>query len=186
MIAARMTLNTAPFRAFRNQLVYDIKSTNGKIGITVTDKWPKIYFEYLRKRYRENAAGGGDWPPLSPNTLKKKTSQPRKGIMRVTDTLYDSLIPGNKGNLIVPIKDGVRVGVGGKGARRHPDSHLDIGNLVSLHAAGSEKLPSRPIVWPPNEATLTAMRNSFERGCAAFMKTVAKSAKGTVRQQFGI
>lgn len=181
MVKLKVTIDVNPLRSFRTQVSADIKNPGGEIGSVVMKSWPEHYFEYLRKRYRQNSAGGGDWPALSKRTLEKKVE--RKGIVRISDTIYNALKPGNPGNMVKKVSGnkGVRLGIGGENV--HPGSKLPIGKLAALLSSGNpeKNLPARPIIVAPDTETLTRLRISTQRGFAKFIRKLPKaSRKSTV------
>lgn len=165
MLKGNIKLNLGPFNQFRKQTTADLKGTgSGPIADAIQHRWAYRYLEYSRKKYRENAAGGGDWPPNAPATLKKDKSLglKRKGIQRVTDTMYNALIPGNPGNVITKIKGGVRIGVGGAG--RHPSSPLGIGELSKVLTEGRAYTPPRPVLYPPDADCISGLQRDIILG----------------------
>jgi hypothetical protein len=89
----------------------------------------------LRVRFLQNSAGGGEWKPLAPSTLKKKT--PRRGILRVTDRLYESLRPKNPDNILRVTRGGVSYGSKTPYGKYHQDSRR-------------RSLPRRKFLLPPS------------------------------------
>lgn len=171
-----------PWRRFKTQVVQDLKGGGrGPIGTAIREDWPRIYFEFLRRKFRENSSGAGEWPPLSPRTLEK--NEKRRGILRITDTLYNALIPGSAGNIIKKLPTGVRVGVGGD--RKHPGTkgRLTIGQLVNLHQQGGGRLPQRRIIIPPPPEILERMKRSAQRRFREWSNTMPKpKGGGTTRK----
>lgn len=175
MTAIKVNFYLGPFKDFKNQITQDLRGGGqGPIGRAIRQDWPQKYFEFLRRKFRENSAGGGEWPPLAESTLaresdvKKTRSErgqfKRKGILWKTGSIYNALTPGNKGNLIVPLSNGVRCGIGG--AVQHPTSRKTLLDLVKIHDSGGGTVPRRQILYPPDEATIAAFQRSIKQGWA--------------------
>jgi hypothetical protein len=176
----KFILNLEPLQRFKSQVTMDLNGGGqGSIGKAMREEWPRRYFDFLRRRFRQNSAGGGDWQALSPVTLSKDLGRTpsgkrkrRRGILRVTDTLYNALTPGNAGNIIVHLKNGVRCGIGG--SARHPTRGITFRALTKIHQEGTATIPARPIVVEPDQATINTMQNDMKRGFKAFTDTLPR------------
>jgi hypothetical protein len=94
----RFILNLEPLQRFKSQMTMDLNGGGtGPIGKAMREEWPRRYFDFLRREFRRNSSGGGDWPALAQSTLDKGLGRTpsgkrkkRRGILRVTDTLYNA------------------------------------------------------------------------------------------------
>lgn len=111
------------------------------------------YLTFLRQHFRASSAGDGEWPALAESTLKKKKKKGhrRKGILRVTDTLYRSLNVGAPGNVFKFSDKGLEVGIGGSAP--HNDDGIAIGRLAYIHNRGLAGIPQRVIIVKPDPVT---------------------------------
>lgn len=107
-----------------------------------------VILRLIRDMVRRNFESGGalatpaPWAPLAPSTLRRKTQ--RKGILRVTDRLFDSLV----------------------GPRRTPDSIVEVGKrqlvfgtavpYARFHQRGTRFLPVRQPLPDPAPASMRA------------------------------
>lgn len=145
------TRSTVKFKGSKRELIKRLrdlpavlsgrKSDVSGIGKTFRSHFTNTMFGKIHQAFYIKAAGERDeigykWKPLAPATLKRKTKPPRKGILRITDKLSDSLKPG---------------GVSGQTYRKSPGQHvkntprgIEIGSNV-LYAAPQHK---RRRLWP--------------------------------------
>lgn len=165
MIRARAHFDFGPWNQFKRRVTADLTgSGNGPVAKAIRQRWVTRYLDFLRREYRKNSSGGGEWPELSAATLEKdrKTGRKRRGIMRVSDTIYNALLEGHPGNVVTQLRNGVRTGIGGPG--QHPDSRLSIADLAKVHNDGKGRVPQRRIVVPPDAPTLEGMRRDVQLG----------------------
>jgi len=137
--------------------------------------WGEFYRSWAKLRFSKQSRGGGEWPPLSPATIRgrrkgkgKKLKVKRRGgkteemsvgqgtvrILYDTGTLIGALDPKlnvESGGVQENIPFGITVGYGG--SSKHEKFPNTIAGLAAIHQAGNEKLPARPIiVTPPDDA----------------------------------
>lgn len=119
------------------------------------------YLTFVQRRMQKlgRSGGGGEWPALSPATIRSRRSG-KKGksrgatILRDTGLLVSSLQPGASGNLFQIKKTSVRVGWDGT-------SHgggLTFRELGLIHNTGEGNVPARPILVEPDERTKKALK----------------------------
>jgi hypothetical protein len=134
--------------------------------------WGRRYLAFLREQFRRNRAGGGDWPPLKPETLKR-TPQ-RIGILHVTGVLFNALRPGQPGNVLRRVRTGIAAGI--EGGPKHPGSGLTIGQLARLHNDGTAHIPARTIFYPPDAALKKQFQDDARRMAERLMREAAKGS----------
>lgn len=120
------------------------------------------YLTQLRRDFATASSGGGDWPPLKASTKRRRRGARRSSrgprtfsILRNTGTLFNALLVGGLGNVIRPIRNGVRVGLGGGAS--HPGAPMTIGRLARIHDQGAGNNPQRRIIREPNARTRAAI-----------------------------
>jgi hypothetical protein len=74
--------------------------------------------------------------------------------------MRDALALGGPGNVVQDIDAGVRCGIGDAPSAA---AGLTVGQLARIHHAGSGRIPARPIIVPPDEATLSGMRRDVDQ-----------------------
>jgi hypothetical protein len=138
------------------------------------ERWGIRYLSFARRKFVENSAGGGDWPPLKIRTVyarmlkakrlhyaKKRGISGRLSILRDTGTLLRGLDVDSAGNLFQPHTFGIKVGYGG--SEIHPKSRsASIAEIASFHNTGTDKLPQRRIIWPPDDNVKSFMFRSLK------------------------
>lgn len=129
---------------------------------TVFTQWGVRYLTWTQRRYRKNAAGGGQWPALKPATIARRRGE-GKGVRILIDTktLLGALTPGRPGNLFKFITGGVRVGFGGPS--RHPGGKATIRDIAVFHQKGKGHLPKRQILHEPDSNLVRAMMLDLKR-----------------------
>lgn len=117
----------------------------------------KKYESFIKRRFKRYSRGSGNWKPHSPATIRqrKKGKGKMKGkgkpeLLKDTGTVFKGLTIGAPGNLMEPIKGGVRFGITGRG--RHP-SGMRVSELALIHDQGLGRVPQRKIIVKPDEAT---------------------------------
>lgn len=147
------------------------------------NKWAKRYEAFTRRRYNQNAAGGGDWAPLALSTIKARTGGKGKNpytkargaqsqrTFLARNTRRGTLVASPRSYQI--LKDtGVLFGsltIGGRNnvTNREPGRIIyGIGGsgerqMIALaHQRGvpSKGIPARPILVYPNQQTLRGMQ----------------------------
>lgn len=66
------------------------------------------YLQFLRRRFQRFSAGGGDWPKLKPETVRRKGGNTK--ILRDTDRLFHSLYRGSPDCIFVVDAKGLTFG----------------------------------------------------------------------------
>lgn len=162
--------------------------------------WTARYAGFIRRRYVQNSAGGGDWAPLALSTIKarargKKGSKAHsrrgggggrntKRSFLARDTRRGTLVASPRSYNI--LRDtGVLLGslsIGAKGNKvaRGPGSVTysigntgEYGTIARAHQDGNAKLPQRRILVAPDSATLSAMRSIASRAVNAALRSKA-------------
>lgn len=141
------------------------------------ERWGTRYLSSMKRKFVENSAGGGDWPPSVTALMREarrirksgrkirykpgKRMSPRISILVDTGTLRRGLDVGVAGNLFQPHIFGIRVGYGGN--EMHPKSNTaTIGEIASFHNSGTNRLPQRRIIWPPDDNVKSFMLRSLK------------------------
>jgi len=164
---------------------------NGQGLKDVYTQWGKRYLTFTKRRFRKNAAGGGEWPPLKSmsyrramggklrttktgksrsylqqSTMKRKYLKARQRVKILIDTgtLFKALSPYMPGNLFKRLKDGIRIGFAGK--RLHKNTDLTVKGIAMKHQKGdpSTNLPQRKILHVPNSLLRASMMRDLRRG----------------------
>jgi len=113
------------------------------------------YQRWLQKRYKSYAMGGGDWEPLSEETVKRKKRN-KNVILIEYMNMYDSLRVRRSG------KNQYTVGIfTSRQARR---SDLSIRQVATLHQKGEGRLPRREIIVMPPTRVNREMRRDIQDG----------------------
>jgi hypothetical protein len=142
--------------------------------------WGKRYLSFVKRKFVENSAGGGDWPDLADSTMAERmreayhTKRGRKmrQIMKAyglhgderTEFIGENLsvaILQDKGLLLRALNVGAQgnlfqphtfgIKVGIGGPARHGDDDATIGDIAAYHNEGGGRLPKRQIIWPPDD-----------------------------------
>ena len=118
---------------------------------TVRKQWAVRYSAFVRKRFARE--GDGTWAPLASSTLMKRRKQGKGAkILRDTGTLLNALSVGARGNLVKRIRKGVRFGFS---STLHPSGNKSMRKIAEYLSK------KRPILVPPDDATVTGMKNDL-------------------------
>ena len=115
------------------------------------------YVQFLQDRYITYALGGGTWPPLKEETIKRKerrgvASDPT-AILLESEDLFNNIKVRRRGNTLY-------VGYVRNVAHfRHPS----VTRLVTIHAKGQGRNPVRRIMALPDDATRKQMVEDIRR-----------------------
>jgi hypothetical protein len=132
---------------------------NGQAVEEMYQTWGRRDLAFLREQFRRNRGGGGDWPPLKPETLKR--TPVRLGILHVTGAIFNALRPGQPGNVLRRVRTGIAAGI--EGGPKHPGTDLTIGELARIHDQGTEHIPARRIFYPPDAALKKQFQDDARR-----------------------
>lgn len=183
-IAAVVTIDLSPMK--KAQAALD--NPQHPVIRKVYKQWAARYRAFLRERYDRLSRGGGEWPPLSEATIRRRRGYQKAlkkfltgkteifsfktSILRDTNTMFTALQPtfkGAPGALEEDIEHGIRVGYGGP--QRYKDGGAaTIADIASFHQEGAGKLPKREIIVPPDNNTMEAMTRDMDRGVAQMLK----------------
>lgn len=129
-------------------------------------QWGAVYRSFASERFDTYSKGGGNWKPLSPQTIARRRKGSGTGLVAAilvdTAILKNALAP----NLIKPgrfdekIKGGIRVGYGGPD--KHKGSTFTIARLARMHHEGKGRLPKREIIVEPDHKTVVKMIDVME------------------------
>lgn len=117
-----------------------------------------LYLGFVRRRFQGNSTGGGDWPPLDPQTIKRKNSVV---VLKDTGLLFNALTPGARGNL-KRLKNNKAVRVGYSNATHESGGSVTFQQLAAFHDEGTGDLPKREIFVEPDEPTKERMRTALK------------------------
>lgn len=134
-------------------------------------RWARYYREFLRRRFREKAAGGGEWDKIAEETKKwrkKKHGITHELILWVTESLYAAT-----GTYEKRTKYGITVGMG---EDPHPDFNGTARRLAAIHAAGGNA-PVRQIIEDADSETVRKMEASIKRAHAIEVNKANRKAK---------
>jgi hypothetical protein len=169
-----VNLNLNPLRKYRKALRQELLTGTDPNNMLMT--FGRRYLAFLRDRFRINRAGGGEWPHLKPETILRTKGQ-RLGILHVTGAVFNALRQGQPGNLFKRIQYGVRVGLGGPA--KHPNSDKTIAQIGIWHDQGTEHVPQRRIIVPPDAPLLKLCRDDAKRTVEKLMKNAATAPTRT-------
>lgn len=163
-----VNVNLNPLRKYRKDLRQELLTGTDSNNMLVS--FGRRYLAFIRERFRVNRAGGGDWKPLAPSTLKQ--GGPRRGILDVTGAVFNALRIGQPGNLFQRIQYGIRVGFGGDA--KHPDANATIAQVAIWQDQGTAHVPQRQIIVPPDAALKKQMQDDAKRTVQRLMKNAGK------------
>lgn len=152
-------VNTAKLDAFIAKVAKGVTNVGGDPNLSSAfDGVGRSYLAAMRRRFTINAAGGGDWPELSPVTLAKKLPKGvrRSGILKVTQRLYRSLFPTTDENILQVNRRGVTVGTAVP--------------YATYHQNGTRTIPQRTILVNPDKETLDVMQKRVAQGFRGLFK----------------
>ncbi len=113
--------------------------------------WGRVYLAAMQKRFTTFSRGGGDWPGLEEETIKRKRAKGRKlgkrtkavraakassgssVILVDSGALRAALSVGSNGNLFKRIPKGIRVGYS---RATHPAGGISFQRLAEIHQVG--------------------------------------------------
>jgi len=162
---------------------------NKKLADRIGAAWSKIYTSWTQQRFVLFSRGGGDWPGLSPSTLKKRRGKAGAAILRDTGLLFAALngIAGKVFN-VVWVADGQSKRVGLTATLTSSQSYRNgpsIGQVAKYHQDGGGRLPQRVILAQiePNyqivdTSLLQQFVNPFSESISAELTRVANDRSG--------
>ena len=147
----------------------------------VFKQWGRIYLSFVQRRFNAFSRGGGNWPKLTEETVKRKRGKAspsrRRRARRVsaaagsvaaptamlvaTGTLKSALDIGSPGNVFKLLVDGARVGFA---QTRHPAGGVSILGLAVIHDLGLGRVPQREILVEPDTDTQRQLNRSLSLG----------------------
>lgn len=135
-------------KAFERQIqVFEDRAGKGAADPIIRDgqfrAGDRLLAYYRRRFYRAKSTRG--WPPLAPSTRKQKQRDGtyKKGTLRRTDALFNSLRAGGANNVRRVVNGIVQVGSN--------DPKL------KFHQNGTSKMPARKVIVPPDNQTSAEM-----------------------------
>lgn len=184
-------VNTRPLERVRAQIRAELRAGGPPGPVRMMFRqWGARYLGAERKRALENSRGGGEWPPLKPETIKrrrkprtariakttgkadrrfKRGAQGGVAILQDTGTLLAAMQRGSRGNLFKDIRRGIRVGFG---PTKHPaDKTATIAQIARWHHDGAGKLPARKLLHDP-------------KGDPALVRGMTRDAKRALQRMF--
>ena len=125
-------------------------------------QWAARYRGFTRQRYVVFSRGGGDWKPLQPSTIARKT---RRGIGPVSSILIDHA------NMIAATRPGLTAREGWQEQQTPGQLSIvagyqgasEIVKIAGYHQEGKGRLPVRKTIVVPNQSTLNGMRSDADR-----------------------
>ena len=152
-------LNLKPLRGF-------IRSLRAKpLPPTVSKQWVVRYSAFARKRFKKEGASEGEtkWRQRALATLKARRKGRRTAgspkILQDKGLLLGGLTVGASGNLVKPIRGGVRFGFGGPA--KHGKGKATIADIARFHQKGGRRLPQRKIIVDPDSKTIKGMQKDY-------------------------
>lgn len=196
-LSVKVTTDLGPLKTTRQALAAGF-SRGGSVPpafVTMRTLWGRRYESFIRRRFDRFSRGGGDWPPLSPRTIRARRPAARhkrartvtkgrnasKGvgvgrtvsILRNTGTLFGALTIGAAGNAFRHTPGGIAFGFkGGK----HPGG-TTIAQIAAWHNSGAGNNPRRRILVQPDTVTLKQMRGDLNRAIQQTMRD-ARGGRG--------
>lgn len=150
---AKLRLDLKPFK----KLIRKLRGT--PVPDTVRNQWAVRYSAFVRRRFKNQ--GDGEWKSLAPSTIKKRR---KKGvgakILRDTGVLFRALSIGASGNLVQPLKDGVRFGFADT---PHKGTKKTIREIAIIHELGKGRNPKRTILVEPTPKLIRSMASDLRR-----------------------
>jgi hypothetical protein len=162
---AFVKLDLRPLQKYRRGLHDGLQSGRGPFG-TMVERWGLRVQAFWQRKFRQNSSGGGDWPPLAPATIAADKRR-RNGILRITGAIYRALFRGESGSLFQRRGNRLFVGLGGPG--RHPGTEVTVAGLAMIHNEG-KGVPKRQIIYPPDAATVAAMKQDVAPASAEMIR----------------
>lgn len=115
------------------------------------------YIAFLRRRNLRLSGGGGEWPPLKPETVdrkkRRKVAKNPNWILREYEVLLRSIGKKRVGN---------RTFVGFVQNTEHPRGPSVI-KLAAIHQKGLGRVPRRRVIIPPSIDVRQRMFNDIRR-----------------------
>lgn len=142
----------------------DWRSPKARPLVKAFEKWEGLYQQYMESHF--DSGGSGTWLPLAKSTILRKQKEGlNNGILVRTGILRDSLRAKFKprrrqGRLVYsfrPVPDFVHI------------SGKSMLLIVFYHQAGTENMPARPIVIPPDTTMRRRMGTIMGKAMAAVM-----------------
>lgn len=167
MVRARVTIGTglAKLKRFSKVISEDLRGSGQGPVRKAIRQWGFRYRSFIQERFIDFSRGGGNWPPLSPATIRgRRNKGGRVSILIDTGAMFASLAPtfmGKPGEVNEDIPFGIRVGIGG--SEIHPDAGITMAQLIRIHNFGEGVVPKREIIVPPDNATIRGMREDMKR-----------------------
>lgn len=153
------------------------------------------YLAFTRTRYSRYSRGGGDWAPLSPETIKRRrkaragTAAASKviraatggdaAILVDTGTLFGALNRGAPGNRFEDIPGGVRVGWGDLRHAKTGKGAATLADIAHYHQTGAGRLPARPLLVEPDAQTITGMMGDGRRAVERLLQNNNMRGRGS-------
>lgn len=176
-VVGTITTNLDALNKYRDSL--------GDINRKVFYKWAVRYRSFVQRRYDVYSRGGGDWPPLSAATIKRRkpaarrknavkgSAQPRQvSILRDTNTMFTALTPAlvaPAGSVNQLLTDGTGIEVGFAGNATHPGG-ATIAQIALWHHVGAPPNPVRQIIVLPDRPTIQGMENDLSAAHSKALK----------------
>lgn len=161
-------------------------------------QWTARYAGFIRRRYVQNAAGGGDWAPLAVSTIKGRARGKGKGNAHTRrggrggrntqrsflarDTRRGGMLVASPGSyqilrdtntLLASVDIGATANKLTRAAGRVTytiAATRELGVIARAHQDGGKHLPQRKILVPPDAAVLSAMRSIAVRAVTTALK----------------
>ena len=170
-------VNYSGFTSFREQVkkgIVDASDDAGNQYSVSFRRWAEFYRTFLKRRFKEQAAGAGEWDEIAESTKrwrKAKRGVTHSLILTVTGALYKATGAYEKRT-----KYGVTVGMA---AESHDDYEGTTQDLALLHATGRAHpaMPSRVIIVPADDETIGKMNRSLRRAHAIELNKANRKVK---------
>ncbi len=160
-VKVKVRIDTSRLDRFSKRLREGLDGDSGPLA-AMFRRWAARVFGFLQLRFSKLSRGGGEWPPLSPNTRRARGSATSAAILRDTGRLFLTLSPTGtpEGQVNQRIPRGLRIGIGGPAG--YPGGRATLGDVAAVHQAG-DGVPVRKIIVAPDAATMDGMRQDLDR-----------------------
>lgn len=161
-LETKITLNLQGLERFKAAV--ENGASTPAIGRMLT-QWAARYRSSMQRRFIVNSKGGGEWPALSPYTLRRRGNTSNASILRDTGTLFAALSPAFSGQPgALQETNGWSVTVGFGGPATHPTGgHVTVADIAAFHNFGMGNNPVRRILWEVTPELEGQMASDAER-----------------------
>jgi hypothetical protein len=130
-------------------------TSNSPVVLKTLKQWAFLYRAWAQNRFDKYSKGGGDWPALSPITIRRRRGKGQNvAILRDTGLLFMVLQPvfqNIAGSIETFGNFSVTTGYGGSALHTGTGSRATIADIASFHNYGMGHNPKREIIAAPDD-----------------------------------